>query len=81
MAKTKKLKKKELEDLKDLVNNFNKLQLELGRLDIEKHQILHKVSESQIGLQKFQDQLRDAYGDVSVDINTGEIKENVNKED
>ena len=77
----KKIKKEELEELKTLINNFNKLQLELGRLDIEKHQISHKVSESQMGLQKFQDQLKDAYGDVSVDINTGEIKENVNKED
>jgi len=34
-----------------------------------------------VGLQKFQDELKEAYGDVSVDINTGEIKENVNKED
>jgi len=42
---------------------------------------LHRVSESQVGLQKFQDELKEAYGDVSVDINTGEIKENVNKED
>jgi len=47
MAKTKKIKKEELEELKTLINNFNKLQLELGRLDIEKHQILHRVSESQ----------------------------------
>lgn len=81
MAKTKKIKKEELEELKTLINNFNKLQLELGRLDIEKYQILHRVSESQMGLQKFQDELKNTYGDVSVDINTGEIKENVNKED
>lgn len=82
MAKTKKLQKEELEKLQSLVNSFNNLQVELGRFEIEKHQILHQVSITQGELQKFQDELKGKYGDVSVDINNGEIKPNEsNKKD
>ena len=76
MAKTKKIKKEELTSLQDLVKNYNQHQLKLGELEIEKHGLLHSISNVQQDLQKFQEELRETYGDVSIDINDGKISEN-----
>ena len=71
-----KIKKDELTKLQDLVKNYNQHQLKLGELEVEKHGLLHSISNIQQDLQKFQDELRETYGDVSIDINDGKIKKN-----
>ena len=70
------IKKEELTKLQELVGNYNQHQSKLGELEVQKHQILHAVSDIQTSLQGFQNELRETYGDVTIDINTGEIKEN-----
>lgn len=78
----KKIKKEELTSLQDLVKNYNQHQLKIGELEIEKHGLLHSVSVVQQNLQKLQEELREAYGDVSIDINDGKITTNeLSKED
>jgi hypothetical protein len=78
----KKIKKEELTKLQDLVKNYNQHQLKIGELEIEKHGLLHSVSIVQQNLQKFQEELRDVYGDVSIDINDGKVTKNeLSKED
>ena len=72
----KKIKKEELTKLQDLVKNYNQHQLKIGELEIEKHGLLHSVSIVQQDLQKFQEELREAYGDISIDINDGKIAKN-----
>lgn len=72
----KKLKQEELTKLQELVGNYNQHQSKVGELEVQKHQIMHAISDIQNSLQGFQNELRDAYGDVTIDINTGEIKEN-----
>ena len=72
----KKIKKDELTKLQDLVKNYNQHQLKLGELEVEKHGLLHSISNVQQDLQKFQDELRETYGDVSIDINDGKIAQN-----
>jgi len=72
----KKIKKDELTKLQDLVKNYNQHQLKLGELEVEKHGLLHSISNVQQDLQKFQDELRGTYGDVSIDINDGKIAKN-----
>ena len=69
----KKIKKDELTKLQDIVKNYNQHQLKLGELEVEKHGLLHSISNVQQDLQKFQDELRETYGDVSIDINDGKI--------
>ena len=71
-----KIKKEELTKLQDLVKNYNQHQLKLGELEVEKHGLLHSISNVQQDLQKFQDELRETYGDVSIDINDGKIAQN-----
>jgi hypothetical protein len=78
----KKIKKEELTKLQDLVKNYNQHQLKIGELEIEKHGLLHSVSIVQQNLQKFQEELRGVYGDVSIDINDGKVTKNeLSKED
>ena len=74
MEKVQEIKKEELTKLQDLVKNFNQHQLKLGELEIEKHQILHGASKIQEDLQGFQNELRETYGDITIDINNGSFK-------
>jgi predicted nuclease with TOPRIM domain len=71
-----KIAKKELTKLQDLVKNYNQHQLKLGELEVEKHRLLHSISNVQEELQKFQDELKETYGEVSIDINDGKIAKN-----
>jgi len=81
MKKVQEIKKEELTKLQDLVKNFNQHQLKLGELEIEKHQILHGASKVQEDLQKFQDGLREEYGDITININDGSFEKIENEAD
>jgi hypothetical protein len=81
MKKVQEIKKEELTELQDLVKNFNQHQLKLGELEIEKHQILHGASKVQEDLQKFQDGLREEYGDITININDGSFEKIENEAD
>ena len=81
MRKVQEIKKEELTELQDLVKNFNQHQLKLGELEIEKHQILHGASKVQEDLQKFQNGLREEYGDITININDGSFEKIENEAD
>jgi hypothetical protein len=81
MKKVQEIKKEELTELQDLVKNFNQHQLKLGELEIEKHQILHGASKVQEDLQKFQNGLREEYGDITININDGSFEKIENEAD
>jgi len=81
MKKVQEIKKEELTELQDLVKNFNQHQLKLGELEIEKHQILHGARKVKEDLQKFQDGLREEYGDITININDGSFEKIENEAD
>ena len=72
---TKKVTKKELESLKESVDSINGLQMQVGGMEAQKHELLHAISMKQGDLSRFQKELKDKYGDVTVNISTGEIIE------
>ena len=75
----KKLTEDELKSLQENVNKLNQVHIELGRLENQKHKILHQVNEIESLFDELQKQLEDKYGKVSIDISNGqlsEIKEN-----
>jgi len=55
--------------------------IKLGELEIEKHQILHGASKVQEDLQKFQNGLREEYGDITININDGSFEKIENEAD
>lgn len=78
----KQLKKEELTQLQEAVNKVNQVQLQVGGLELQKHELMHTMSTAQSELNSVQDTLRKEYGDITVDISTGQIAENgIDKED
>ena len=99
MAKTKKKEKvidlkpkaeritdKQLEKVQTTVNNINRSQLEIGSIELRKHEMMHNIAGLRDELTLLQKEFEKDYGTFDVDIQTGIInypKENgeVNKED
>lgn len=73
------IEKDELSKLRELVGNFNQLQMRLGDFEVQKASILTTIFGVKGDLEKFQDELKDKYGDIIIDIQTGEFKDNPNE--
>jgi len=73
----KKLKEEELKELRAIVDKVNSVQIQIGGIELQKHDLLHNMQKLQEELNAVQQRLLETYGNVSVDIQTGELKENV----
>ena len=69
-----KLKKDELENLRSGVDKVNKLQIQIGGLELQKHDLLHAAMSAVKKLNSIQEDLKEIYGEITVNIETGEIK-------
>jgi hypothetical protein len=74
-TKVKKLKKAELETIRQAVNVVNALTNQLGQMEIAKANTLAQVKQAQENVQEEQKKLEETYGSVTIDLNTGEITE------
>lgn len=81
MAKAKKITKEELERINGIVETMNKIELALGRLDIQHAKALADYGAYEAQLQEEQKSLEATYGDVTIDLTTGEYKMNEKKKD
>ena len=75
-----KITEKQLEKLNGFVNALNQGQLQIGSLEVQKHQLLHQVAQVQSELQGFQKDLEDEYGKISINIQDGSYTEVVEDE-
>ena len=88
MAKRKTPKKEKIVDLKprpekvtdeqlakiqSSVNGINSHQVEIGRMETRKHQLLHNLSQIQDQLTLLQEELQKEYNTIDINIETGEI--------
>lgn len=71
----KKLEEKELKQLTELINKSAELSTQIGALEAQKFGLLQGISQIDLELQKVQGELKEKYGEVSVNIHTGEITE------
>tara|TARA_Y100001938_G_C7919632_1_gene343755 strand:+ start:453 stop:722 length:270 start_codon:yes stop_codon:yes gene_type:complete len=69
-----KVTREELESLQDKVGSINKLQMEIGGLEIQKNMSYERLKELQINLNAVQNSLNKKYGTVTVNINDGSLK-------
>ncbi len=72
---SKAVSQEQLTKLQELVKNLQQYQLKIGDVEVQKHQLLHGFAEAQNGLEVFQKELKEEYGNVTIDINSGDIKE------
>jgi len=75
----KKVTKTELEQIQNFVKQINNGTNQLGQLEIQKHGILHVLSNVQNDLSIFQNELKEKYGDVKVNLQTGKLESNIIK--
>ena len=68
-----KITDKHLEHLQNLVNNINTVQFNIGKLEVQKHTLLHNLSMTQDRIGLFQDTLKKEYGTFDVNIDDGKI--------
>jgi hypothetical protein len=70
-----KITEEQLVKLQDIVNKLNKIQLQLGIIETQKHELLHATAEIQMDLQSNRKKLEEEYGNVSIDVGDGTITE------
>lgn len=68
-----KLTKIELKTLQETVGKINQVHIELGRLENQKHKILHNSEEVEKEFEDLQKEFEEKYGRVSVNIDNGEL--------
>ena len=63
----------QLNAIKSIVSPISKIQTELGRIETQKHIMLHQITKLQESLQEENVALEKQYGKVNVNINDGSI--------
>ena len=84
--KPEKITEDQLKKVQDSVNNINRTQLEIGNLEVKKHEMMHSIAGLRDELTSLQAEFEKEYGTFDINIQDGTInykKENgeVNKKD
>jgi hypothetical protein len=82
--KSKKITDEQLKKVQDTVNSMNRAQLEIGSMEVRKHEMMHQIAGLRDELTVLQGEFEKEYGTFDVNIQDGTInypKENgeVNK--
>ena len=73
---SKKLSEVELKELQEVISKINEVQLQIGGLELQKQELILLGGQAKLALGETQKKLEETYGQVSIDIQNGEIKEN-----
>ena len=71
--KAEKITDNQLKTLQGIVSNINQTQMEIGRLETQKHNMLHNLAQSQKALIDMQDEFEKNYGTYDINITDGSI--------
>lgn len=69
-----KITQEQLEELQGYVGKLNNAATQIGNLEMQKHQLQHLSAEINSDLNKFQQKLKEKYGDIQVNIQDGTFK-------
>ena len=72
--KAEKIEELELQEIQGLVKQTNEVNMEIGRLEVTKHQFLHRLAGINDSIRAIQAKLEDKYGDVDIDLRDGMLK-------
>ena len=71
--RSEKITDEQLTRVQNAVRSVNDHQIEIGRIETRKHQMLHNLSTIQDQLTLLQDELQKEYNTVDINIETGKI--------
>ena len=71
--KPEKITDEQLKKVQDTVNNLNRAQLEIGSMEVKKHEMMHQVAGLRDGLTVLQSEFEKEYGTFDINIQDGTI--------
>ena len=72
-AKPEKITDEQLEKVQQVVNGINRIKLEIGSVELKKHEMMHNVAGLKDELTILQSEFEKDYGTYDIDIVTGKI--------
>ena len=75
MAKSKKISKKELSEVKELQNQINTLIMNIGNAELVKNQLVSRHAELQVEWKTVSESLEKKYGSVNISLEDGTISD------
>ena len=71
--KPEKITDEQLKKVQDTVNNLNRSQLEIGSMEINKHEMMHQIAGLRDSLTVLQSEFEKEYGTFDINIQNGAI--------
>ena len=71
--KPEKITDDQLKKVQETVNNLNRSQLEIGSMEVKKHELMHQVAGLRDGLTVLQSEFEKDYGTFDINIQDGTI--------
>ena len=71
--KAEKITDEQLKKVQNTVNNLNRAQLEIGSMEVRKHEVMHQVAGLRDELTVLQNEFQKKYGTFDVNIQDGTI--------
>jgi len=72
-----KITDEQLKSIQEVVSSINRGQMELGSMEVKKHNLMHQINNIQEELGKLQAELEKEYGTVDINIQDGTINYDV----
>ena len=72
-SKPEKITEDQLKRVQGSVNNINRAQLEIGSLEVQKHEMMHNIAGLREELTKLQNEFEKEYGTFDINIQDGKI--------
>ena len=68
-----KISKEHLNELLEIVNKINSLQFNIGRVEAQKHKLLHDLAMGNDTISMMQDKMMEEYGSYDINLKDGTI--------
>ena len=79
-VKPEKISEDQLKRVQGVVSDMNRFQMEIGSIETRKHNLLHNVAQLNDQLTLLRNEFDKEYGTTDINIETGEIKYNLNEQ-
>ena len=72
-VKPEKINEDQLKKLQDTINGINRTQLEIGHMEIKKHEMMHNIAKLRDSIAVMQNEFEKEYGTYDINISDGTI--------
>ena len=80
LSKPEKITNEELNKIQNLIDTANRAQMQVGAMEIQKNDLLNRISAIQNQIALFRNEIQKSYGTDDIDVQTGKIKYNKNEQ-